>query len=68
MELILCTDTLLRTIADKRVHRQGVADVYWMALRSSEETDWAKVNAAIIARWSLSALNWIKEQAWKNPK
>lgn len=27
--------------------------------------DWPKVNFAIMARWSGSALTWIKTEAWK---
>ena len=32
---------------------------------SEDDTDYAKVNKAIIDRWSFSALHYIKEKAWK---
>ena len=66
MELAGCEAMLLREIADKRMKRNDVAQTYALALRSSERDriDWRKVNEAIIARWSFSALTWIKERAW----
>lgn len=65
-ELIQCEDTLLREIADKSLKRRSIAKTYALALASSEcrTIDWSKVNAAIIARWSVSGLEWIKKQAW----
>lgn len=39
-----------------------------LAIMSSEEKDWAAINRAIIARWSNSALNYIKAKAWKMAK
>lgn len=29
------------------------------------KTNWQQANAAIIERWSLSGLTWIKNKAWK---
>jgi hypothetical protein len=63
-ELGNCTQHLLREIADKEFTRRDVAQSYALAMRSSEETDWTKVNRAIIDRWSVSALEFIKAQAW----
>jgi len=67
LELADCENTLLREIADKGITRRGVAVTYRLALRSSEcdTIDWRKVNRAIIERWSLHALEWIKRKAWK---
>lgn len=62
-ELLDCTDTLLREIRDPACKRKDVAQTYALALRSSEKTDWRRVNAAIIARWSFHALHWIEKQA-----
>jgi hypothetical protein len=62
-ELTACTATLLREIALPEMKRRDVAKTYALAMRSSDPTDWGAVNRAIIARWSVSALNWIKEQA-----
>lgn len=63
IELNDCTDTLLREIADKAMHRRDVAQTYHLAMRSSHPTDWKQVNQAIIARWSVAGLQWIKQQA-----
>ena len=67
VELADCENTILREIADKQFKRRSVALTYALALRSSERDriDWRKVNEAIIARWSRSALEWIKKEAWK---
>ena len=66
MELCDCENLLLREIADKSLKRRDVAQTYALYLRSSErgKVDIAKVNRAIIERWSLSGLEWIKQQAW----
>jgi len=49
----------------KGTKRDIVAIAYAFALVSSEEVDWPKVNKAIIERWSVSALEYIKTKAWK---
>lgn len=62
-----CERSLLEEIADLKMRRRDVAKSYALALKSSESTheiDFGKVNQAIIARWSLSGLEWIKKQAW----
>jgi hypothetical protein len=63
-----CTATLLEEIAAKECKRRDVAKTYALAMRTEkagvEKVDWKAVNAAIIARWSVSGLNWIKTQAW----
>lgn len=41
-----------------------IAQTYALAIRSSWPTDWAKVNAMIIERWSKSGLLRIKNTAW----
>ncbi len=61
---MLCTEVLLQEISDERFYRRDVAKTYALAIKSSAETDWEKVNRAIIRRWSVSALRWIKHQAW----
>ncbi len=66
LELANCTNHLLSEIADRTMHRRDVAQSYALALQSSEVTDWARVNAAIIVRWSLSALEYIKYLAHTN--
>jgi hypothetical protein len=64
VELACCTRVLLNEIASKEMYQRDVAKTYALALRSSYPTDWAKVNAAIIARWSISGLDRIKNMAW----
>jgi hypothetical protein len=62
-ELMACTATLMDEISRPESTRRDVAKTYALALRSSEKTDWKVVNTAIIDRWSVSGLNWIKQQA-----
>lgn len=66
IELMNCEQTLLDEIACPEAKRLDVSKTYRLALESSERgrIDWAKVNKAIVSRWSLHALNWIKEKAW----
>ncbi len=64
IELADPTGVLLREIQDPKCRRNDVAKTYNLALRSSVETDFAAVNNAIIARWSRTALEWIKRRAW----
>ena len=64
IELMDCTRVLLDEIGNMRMTRRDVAKTYALALRSSEEPDWAVVNKAIMKRWSRHALEWIKTQAW----
>ncbi len=65
-EMVNCEGTLLREIADMRMKRNDIAKTYRLTLQSSEcdQIDFAKVNHAIIDRWSLHALEWIKTRAW----
>ena len=64
LELTNCTETLLSEIRCSSMHRIDVAKTYALALRSSTETDWERVNKAILDRWSMHALTWIKDRAW----
>lgn len=63
IELVNCTNHLLREIGMPGMKRNDIALSYALAMRSSDPTDWAKVNRAIIDRWSKSALVYIKERA-----
>lgn len=66
-ELCDCENTLLREIRDKAFKQKSIAMTYALAMRSSEMKDglidWAKVNQAIIGRWSNSGLERIKKMA-----
>ena len=61
-ELCCCTDVLLEEITRPENTRDDVAATYTLAIQSSEPTNWGKVNMAIIERWSLNALKYIKEK------
>ncbi len=61
---------ILTEIETKACTRDVVAETYSQLLklyRSSKEADWdwAKINRAIIERWSKSGLLYIKGKAWK---
>lgn len=56
---------LMAEIAEPEMKRDDVALTYAFGLRQPGEVDWGKVNEAIISRWSLAALKYIKERAWK---
>ena len=64
VHLVDCTNTLLDEIAIPTQKRKDIAQTYALAIKSGEAVDWAKVNAAIIKRWSVGGLKWIKESAW----
>jgi hypothetical protein len=44
--------------------RKSVAMTYAFGLRQKDKIDWARVNKAILVRWSPRGLHWIKERAW----
>lgn len=64
-----CEDTLMREIADRKITRDSLSLTYAMSICSDEQKnkaiDWKRVNDAIIHRWSMSALTYIKVKAWK---
>ena len=64
IELSNCTQTLLHEIETGGT-RDSVALTYAMAIVSSEPTDWAAVNKAILAKWCVNALTHIKTLAWR---
>lgn len=64
LELYLTTETLLQEIHNKKFKRDNIVMTYALALMSTDTTDWKRVNTAIINRWSLSALEYIKNKAW----
>ena len=65
IELMDTTNVLLQEIAEPEFTRDTVALTYAMALCSSDKTDFKRVHQAIIERWSCSALEYIKREAWK---
>ncbi len=66
VEMIDVQGTLEREIADKRLNRDDVAMTYAFGLRDCiNDVDWKGINGLIIDRWSISALKYIKEKAWR---
>ena len=59
---------LLEEIANPAMKRLDVAKTYRLILASGDQArvSWRTVNTAIVDRWSLSALDWIKRFAWKD--
>ena len=57
--------TLLKEIEDKAMKRNDIVLTYAFGLISSEDIDWPKVNKKIVERWSIDALRYIKNRAWK---
>ena len=59
---------LMEEIANPAMKRRDVALTYGLALRGDHSrVDWPEVNRAIVDRWSIAALKWIKDFAWKGP-
>lgn len=65
MEMIGCEATILNEISHKECKRNDVALTYYFCMVSSEDIDYAKINKAIIERWSFSGLEYIKKKANK---
>ena len=65
IELMFCEEVILQEIADKNFTRDSVAITYAFCIDSSEKVDFSKINKAIINRWSRSAVEYIKSEAWK---
>jgi hypothetical protein len=63
VELIDVEGHLLREIADPGMKRADVALTYAFGIRQGG-VDWPLVNRAIVERWSVSGLQWIKTKAW----
>lgn len=64
IELADCTNVIVRECSMPELKQADVAETYAMALVSTWPTDWAVVNAAIVARWP-KGLERVKKRAWK---
>lgn len=62
MELT-CVESVIENEIKQGCNQRQIAQTYALGLRSSWPTDWAKVNAAILAKWP-KGLTRIKEMAW----
>jgi hypothetical protein len=56
---------ILRDVADPTMKRQDVALAYAWAIRQADEVDFTVINQAIVERWSVSGLAFIKKLAWR---
>ena len=64
IELMNTTQILLDEISNKEMYKKDIALTYGFAINSSDNTDWSRVNKAIIGRWSILALKDIKKWAY----
>ena len=62
---MFCEGIILQEINDKNVTRDSIAITYAFCIDSTEKPNFAKINRAIVNRWSHSALDYIKKEAWK---
>lgn len=67
VELMFCEETILQEIADKNVTRNSVALTYAFCrdAKKNQNVNFRTINEAIVKRWSLSALEYIKNEAAK---
>ncbi len=56
---------ILDEIANPAMTRDDVAQTYAILIHLDADCDWARINEAIIRRWSRSALEYIKRKAWR---
>lgn len=59
---------LMDEIANPAMRRKDVAMTMRLIIRSGDidRVRWPEVNRAIVSRWSLGALDWIKKLAWQD--
>lgn len=60
---LCCIELIIKSELKSGLRQRDIAKTYALALRSSWQTDWARVNRMIIARWSRSGLERIKKMA-----
>lgn len=60
---IACVESVIENEIKQGLSQRQIAQTYALAIRSTWPTDWKKVNAMIIERWSVAGLNRIKELA-----
>lgn len=60
---IACVESVIENEIKQGCNQRQIAQTYALAIRSGWPTDWAKVNAMIVAKWP-KGLTRIKEMAW----
>jgi hypothetical protein len=61
---IACVEQTIENEIKQGLTQKQIAQTYALGIRSTWPTDWAKVNAMIIERWSQAGLERIKKMAW----
>lgn len=68
INLVCCTEVILRDLAAQEVTKRHVSLTYAMALKSwaqkADNPDWARINTAIRERWGTKGLEAVKKRAW----
>jgi hypothetical protein len=60
---IACVESVIENEIKQSCNQRQIAQTYRLGLESSWPTDWAKVNAMILAKWP-KGLTRVKEMAW----
>jgi hypothetical protein len=60
---LVCVENAVENEIAQGANQRHIAQTYALGLRSSWPTDWARVNRAILAKWSPAGLKRIKEMA-----
>lgn len=60
---IACVESVIENEIKQGCNQRQIAQTYRLGLQSSWPTDWANVNAMIVAKWP-KGLTRIKEMAW----
>lgn len=67
INLVCCTQVILNDL-EKGGTQKGIALTYAMAIKSeaqqADKPDWKAINEAIIAKWGVRKLAYIKKRAW----
>lgn len=67
INLVCCTQVIQQEIKSGCT-RKGLALTYAMAIRSeaqgADKPDWPTINRAILSKYTISGLEWIKKRAW----
>lgn len=65
VELMSCEEGIIEEIESGDFTRDEITLTYAFYISSNQKPDFGKINRAIVTRWSVSALNYIKKKAWK---
>jgi hypothetical protein len=69
IQMTNCESVLMMECGIPQIKRKDIAITYRLAMEADrdgrEKINWGKVNHAIITRWSLSGLQYIKKLAWE---